>query len=207
MEFIFPKVKHETICKDFQFGGSKNADIKSEIISLQCSWVKKLYDESFHEWKIIPLNLIKNTLGECFIFLSNLDFNVSCNLFPEFYINIFLSWKNTFAFASLTPSCLRSQFLWFDKDIKINNKPFYFQGFSKENINFVEHLCKPLGIFESWGEIKTEYSLEEKMFCKWFQLYHAIPNQWKRIIKATNGSCTNSVYLSHHLVKNNRIIE
>ena len=134
-------MKHETICKDFQYGGLKNVDIKSKTISLQCSCVKKLYDESFHEWKIIPLTLIKNTFGQCFIFHSNLDFNVSLNSFPEFYINIFHSWKNTFAFLSLTPSCLRSQFLWFNKDIKINNKPFHFQDFSKENINFVEHLC------------------------------------------------------------------
>ena len=29
-----PKVKHETICKDFQHGGLKNADIRSKIISL-----------------------------------------------------------------------------------------------------------------------------------------------------------------------------
>ena len=61
-------------------------------------------------------------------------------------------------------------------------------------------------VFKSWGEIRTEYNLEEKMFYKWFQLYHAIPNQWKRIIKTTNGSCTNIVYLSHHLFKNNRIV-
>ena len=44
------------------------------------------------------------------------------------------------------------------------------------------------------------------MFYKWFQLYHAIPNQQKRIIKTTNDSCTNNGYLSHHLVKNNRIV-
>ena len=44
------------------------------------------------------------------------------------------------------------------------------------------------------------------MFCKWFELYHAIPNQWKTIIKTTNGSYTNIAYLSHHLVKNNRIV-
>ena len=44
------------------------------------------------------------------------------------------------------------------------------------------------------------------MFCKWCQLYHAIPNQWKRIIKITNDSCTNIIYLSHDLVKNNRIV-
>ena len=47
---------------------------KSKIISLQCSWVTKLYDKIFHEWKIIPLTLIKRASGECFIFYSNLDF-------------------------------------------------------------------------------------------------------------------------------------
>ena len=29
-----PKVKHETICKDFQYGGLKNVDIKSKIITM-----------------------------------------------------------------------------------------------------------------------------------------------------------------------------
>ena len=96
------------------------------------------------------------------IFHSNFDYNVSLNSFPEFYINIFHSWKNLFAFLSLTLSCLRSQFLWFNKDIKINNKPFHFQDFSKENINFVEHLCKPFRVFKSWSEIKTDYNLQEK---------------------------------------------
>ena len=41
---------------------------------------------------------------------------------------------------------------------------------------------------------------------KWFQLLHAIPSQWKRIIKTTDESCTNIVYLDYHLVKNNRIV-
>ena len=152
------------------------------------------------------LTLIKNTFRECFIFHPNLDFSVSLNSFPEFYINILYALKNTSAFLPLTPSCLRSQFLWFHKDIKINNKPLYFQDFLKENINFVEHLCQPSGVFKSWSEIKSEYNLEEKIFCKWCQLYHAIPNQWKRIIKITNDSCTNIIYLSHDLVKNNRIV-
>ena len=193
--------------KIFDMKGLRNIDIKSKIlqISLQCSWIKKLLDESFHEWKIIPLTLIKNTLGECFIFHSNLDFNISLNLFPKFYINILHAWKNTFAFLSFTPSCLRSQFLWFNKDLKINSKPLHFQDFLKENINFVKHLCKSPGFFKSWNEIKLEYNLEEKMFYKWCQLCHAIANQWKRIDKIINDSCTNIIYFSHHLVKNNRI--
>ena len=48
-----PKVEHEIVWKDFQYGGLKNVDMKSKIISLQRSSVKKLYDGSFHEWKII----------------------------------------------------------------------------------------------------------------------------------------------------------
>ena len=83
----------------------------------------------------IILTLIKNTLEECFIFHSNLDLNVSLSSYPEFYINIFHSCKNTLDFLSLTPSCLRSQFLWFNKDVQIN---FIF-----------EHLCRPSGVFKS----------------------------------------------------------
>ena len=140
---------------------------------------------------------IKNTFGECFIFHCNLDINVSLNSFHKFYITIFHSWKNTLAFHSLTPTCHRSSLLLFNKDIKINQFHFifisfisssYFQDFSNESINFVEHLFKPSGIFKSWNEIKTEYNLDEKMFYKGFQLLLAISNQWKRINKNTNDS-------------------
>ena len=56
-------------------------------ISLQCCWIKKLYDASLHKWKIIPLTLIKNAFEECFIFHSNLEFNVSVNSLPELPIS------------------------------------------------------------------------------------------------------------------------
>ena len=54
-----PKIRHETISRTYDNGGLKNVHIKSKIKSLQCSWVQKLYDDSFHEWKLIPLYLNK----------------------------------------------------------------------------------------------------------------------------------------------------
>ena len=39
-----------------EYGRLKNVGIISKILCVQCSWVKKLYDESFHEWKIISLS-------------------------------------------------------------------------------------------------------------------------------------------------------
>ena len=65
---LTPKIKHETLCNSFEEGGLKNVDINSKIASLQCSWVKRLYDDKFHEWKLIPLHLIKSTFGIDFKF-------------------------------------------------------------------------------------------------------------------------------------------
>ena len=40
---------------DYKDGGLKDFDIFFKIASLQCSQVKSLYSQSFHEWKIIQL--------------------------------------------------------------------------------------------------------------------------------------------------------
>ena len=54
------KIKNDTLCNDFQDGGLKNVDIGTKIVSLQCAWIRRLYDQSFHDWKVIPLKLINN---------------------------------------------------------------------------------------------------------------------------------------------------
>ena len=35
---------------------------------------KEVYDDCLHEWKIIPLRLIKNAFGDSYRFYSNLAF-------------------------------------------------------------------------------------------------------------------------------------
>ena len=46
---LTPEIKHETLCNSFDKGGLKNVDINSKIASLQCSWVKQLFDDKFHK--------------------------------------------------------------------------------------------------------------------------------------------------------------
>ena len=69
-----PKIRHETLYNDYKEGGLKNIDILNKIISLQCSWIRRLYDNSFHEWKLIPLFLIKKPFGSFLKFHSNVFF-------------------------------------------------------------------------------------------------------------------------------------
>ena len=106
-----PKIKHKIFSNTFETGGLKNVDINLKVISLQCSWVKKLYDENFHEWKIIPLHLIRITLGQNFKFHSNLSYDTKLlTSFPVFYKNIFRYWSQHFTVIPDLPSCILSYF-------------------------------------------------------------------------------------------------
>ena len=49
-----PKINKKTLCNTFEERGLKNVNIKAKIISMQCSLVKKLFDDNHHDWKIIP---------------------------------------------------------------------------------------------------------------------------------------------------------
>ena len=46
---LTPKIKYGTPSNSFIEGGLKNVDINSTIASLQCLWIKRLYDDKFHE--------------------------------------------------------------------------------------------------------------------------------------------------------------
>ena len=43
------KIKIETTSSYFKDRGFKNVDINKKIASLQSSWIKRLFDNSFHE--------------------------------------------------------------------------------------------------------------------------------------------------------------
>ena len=127
MEFIWkgknPKIKNSTLCNDYESGGLKNVDIFSKVVSLQCSWIKRLFDNNFHQWKFIPLYLIRQYLGKNFKFHSNLEVSHSilCK-FPKFYKEIFIRWGKHLSSSAALPSTVACQFIWYNKHIQIGNK-------------------------------------------------------------------------------------
>ena len=68
-----PKIKYDTLCKNYENGGLKNVDIMYKVESLQCSWIKRLCDDNSHNWKVIPLYIITQKLGKKLLFHSNLE--------------------------------------------------------------------------------------------------------------------------------------
>ena len=66
--FIWNKLnletKNSTINNNYKNCGLKIVNIGAKIISLQSSWIKILFDENFHYWKILPLHMIYKLLGK-----------------------------------------------------------------------------------------------------------------------------------------------
>ena len=127
-----PKIKHETLCNDYKGRGLKNIDILNKILSLQCSWIRILYNNSFHEWKLVPLFLTKKSFGSYFKFHSNLFFKRNkIKFFPSFYKEIFLYWKKYLTRKPETPPCILSQYLRYNNNIQVEKKSIYLVRFSE----------------------------------------------------------------------------
>ena len=204
-----PKIKYNTLCSDFKNGGLKSVDIDKKIISLQCSWVKRLYDEFFHDWKIIPLKLIEKYLGKFFKFHSNVFFNSSkLNSFPSFYKDLMTNWTIHLSTSPTTASCVLSQFLWFNKYIEIDTSYINTYVFANKNIKFISDLMDEDCNFKSWDKMKSDYLLSNAMHHQWLQILHAIPKHWLRILKndmVKNNADNNLFVLDHHVIKQNLV--
>ena len=88
-EFIWktrnPKIKHETLSKNYENGGPKNFDIMYKVVNLKCSWFKHMHGNNSHNWKVIPLHMVTQKLGKRFLFQSDLDVNPKqINHFPQY---------------------------------------------------------------------------------------------------------------------------
>ena len=201
-----PKIKNDTLCNEYNKGGLKNVDITLKIVSLKCSWVKRLCDANFHEWKLIPMHYITKFLGKGFKFHSNVKIpKNTLDLFPHSYKEILNYWGKTYSQQPNVPSTIASQFLWFNNLINIDNSVVFFKDFSESKINYVSDIFDDKGNLKTWETIQTQYKISKKFYFKWLQLTQAIPRSWKKELSQDDGRCRNLLLLNHHLIKNNQL--
>ena len=108
----------------------KNTDITKKVIILQASWVRKLYDNCFHEWKLIPFHLIAMSVKKSFKFHLDLPFKTKIiEPFPSFYRQILLNLSTA---SKITSSAYGIINIYWEQ---VGNNPIHFMNFSEKNIN------------------------------------------------------------------------
>ena len=138
-----PKIKHTSLIGDYCEGGMKDIDIKAKLKSLRIQWAKRLTNNNFHSWKIIPYVLLKD-VGGVSLFYSNLALSDACKLkidnYPEFYKSIVDLGIKIPATDPQSEHDIIPQTLWNNKYILIKRKPIFFLKFYKKGINTINDL-------------------------------------------------------------------
>ena len=200
------KIKHSTLYNGYENGGLKNVDLRNKITSIQCSWVKRLFEDDFHDWKVIPLFLIGKHLGKNFKFHNNIDLsNDILSKFPYFYQDIFIKWINNYTAKPTLPSMILSEFIWFNSNIKVDSKPVHFSFFSDKNVNFIGQLFNENGNIKPWEDIKIEFHLKDTQKIYWLQIIDALPKSWKDAILKGKRNSKKLVVFDHHIVRKSQI--
>ena len=107
--------------------------IPNKIIPLQCSWIR-IYINSSHERKLFPQYLTEKSFVTSFKFHLNFFFKINKAKFsPSFFMEIILNQKKHLAMMTETPSCILSQYLWYDE----STVSTIFSNLQYQNI----HLC------------------------------------------------------------------
>ena len=124
------KLNIVTLYNGCENGGIKNVDLRNKILSMQCSWVRRLLGDDIHDWKVIALFLIGKPLGKNFKFHNDIDTNNDIlSNFLSFHQDNFIKWIYNNASKPNVPSMILSEFIWFKSNIKVDIKAVHFPFF------------------------------------------------------------------------------
>ena len=151
---------NKTLYNNFTEGDLKSIDVKHKIVALRCSWIQRLYNENFHEWKLVPLRYIRKAFGKNVKFHSNLHIPsyLICT-FPTFCQDVITSWCNKYSSLSTLPSKFLHNTL-----IKLETRVFYYKEFADNEINYLCDFFKRNGNIKSWVNLVHEYKLKENVY-------------------------------------------
>ena len=177
-----------------------------KIISLKCSWIKRLYDSITYDLKLIPLHIITQKLGKHFSFYSDLYIDPKkIRQFPKYYQEIFGSkWNSKLSVMPKTSSTTGSQIIWYNKHILVDKRSFYNTTLADKRINHVGQLLDANGAMKSLSVFKREFGLKQSSYY-WIQLNNAIPKAWKENIYKVDENCHDLTFSGHHILKKYQI--
>lgn len=174
------KIKRDQMYMSYEDGGFKVPNIKLFCQAQKLIWIKKLLDDSsVSNWKVLFLSCVENYGGNYIWLVKNEQPSFLCKLNP-FWKDVYYAW--TSLTGKKPDENKLSEPLFFNNNIKINNKPIFFKDWHLCGIKYVNDLINENGSPYTWQEFKTLYNINDNPF-RFYSLLHAIPMNWKKRIK------------------------
>ena len=181
------KIKRKQLTQNYENGGIKMADVKTQLKTIQIKWVNRLISGDEMNWKVIPKYYFNKYGNDFLVFNMNLggikelkDIKI-----PSFYKNILETWVNEGGGNSSEPKnfeSIRNQILWGNKFIKCAGKSLLYKNWIDANIIYVNDIPSPTGDVNS-AYIYTKLKNKHNWISEICRLKKAIPTHWKQILK------------------------
>ena len=165
--------KRDIMISDYEQGGLRMIDVRLCARALKSAWIKKNLDTDNHaKWKLF-FDLQLRDIGGAAFFRSNLNKKDLLNVVKvsdAFLEDILQSWSEiTFENDVTSVAQLRSQSLWFNSLVRVENKPIRYKLWASKRIHFISDLMADESTFLSFSEFKDRYSIKPT-FCLFLAL-------------------------------------
>jgi len=182
------KVKRNTIIREIDKGGLKMIDIECMAMALKAKWVAKLFMDLDQKWTNIPTMYFVQLPFSKFVCTLYKPEYIPLQL-PEFYRQCLFAYQVLHISDDLDLQSIRSQSLWFNKFIQINNQPVFYDKWYKKGICIINDILDVNQKLLSWDDVKKKFELDDLNFLQYLGLTQSIPKQWKqKLSKSTYSS-------------------
>ena len=167
-------------------------DIDKYIEAIKITWIKRLKDNNFSNWKIIPkyhLNKFGNDFSIFDMRLKSVNSLEDFKQIPEFYLEIIKTWikyKNTEKHIPLNYSNIRQQIIWGNQDIMLKGKSLLFKNWIKSNIMYMNDIIDKDGHI-SEKVILSKLENKTNWISEIVKLRQAIPKKWIDVLKSNDS--------------------
>ena len=100
---------------------------------------------------------------------------------PIFWLDVLKQWCLYNFIQTNHTEDPRNEILWFNSNIKIDNKVVYYKTYHEKNIIYLKDLLDQNGNLMSFSDFQTKYKTRYK-FLHYLGLLGAIPNRYKELL-------------------------
>ena len=187
IEYLWNNKKHhlskETIKYSKDQGGLGMIDIFRKDISIKCAWVKRLQSQDNATWK----KLVEFFVPEAneLVWSGNLtakDAEKVLKHNSSFWKNVLTSWATYNHHIPQNCQEILAEQIWFNSNVKVQKSTVFFKELSQYGIRYIQDLINENYTMDC-NHIMRKFGLPEKLRMHVNMIIHAVPTEWKEIIK------------------------
>ncbi len=142
------RIQRRVLINTYENGGLKMTDLESHFMALKASWISRIYDNSYSQWKCLPQHFIETVTKT---YLNKMSFEKLEQMpvlksIPEFYAEVIIGFCKSRPHVTIQNKMdLFGQFIWGNRLLTVNGRCLFSTSFIKSNILYITDVLEPCG--------------------------------------------------------------